>query len=493
MILEIALSFATSALQITADTPQREMVFTQPAQELAFASNTTDLAFTPNAKSLTFDRLVAVLAYTGPTLVSLSTHTDAVGLSFVEAAPPDITLVDSTPVVTLNDPADECSTGADMQFTATPAGGVYTTTTHGGFTDHGDGTATLDVSTAGPGTYDITYTVSFCGCCSASKTVTVSVLTCQIDISGRIIWEKNYLTTQDGVPLVTCTLSGDSILSDDSDTTGYYVISPSGGSNFVITPRKNRSVADGALNGVTAADASRIIQHVSGAFPITGPYKLIAADINNSHNVSSQDANLINQAIIGNPIAQSLFINRTWVFVPKSYVFPDPQNPWSMGPPYFPQTITLTGIGDNTPNQDFIACKLGDVNSTAVPSFKSMVAPGIISAQNRSVSEGQVFTVSFKGSFTALAAQFQLDYEGLELVKLTEVGATAGAYTAGAIKCAMSLHDSAPVNACLFKAKFRATASGLLSDMITLSADGLPAKLFSGSYTEGPLTLKFSK
>ncbi|MBK8195609.1 MAG: hypothetical protein IPK76_21265 [Lewinellaceae bacterium] len=63
------------------------------------------------------------------------------------------------PAVTLNDPADVCLTGADMNFTGTPtdANGSFTTTAGAGFTDNGNGTAVLDVSAAGIGTYDDIY------------------------------------------------------------------------------------------------------------------------------------------------------------------------------------------------------------------------------------------------------------------------------------------------------------------------------------------------
>jgi hypothetical protein len=80
------------------------------------------------------------------------------------------------PSVTLNDPADVCIDGADMNFIATPAGGVFTTTAAVGFTSNGAaGTATLDVSAAGAGTYDVTYTYTDANGCDASQTVSVTV------------------------------------------------------------------------------------------------------------------------------------------------------------------------------------------------------------------------------------------------------------------------------------------------------------------------------
>jgi hypothetical protein len=80
------------------------------------------------------------------------------------------------PVVTLNDPADVCIDGADMSFTASPVGGVFTTTAPAGFTSNGAaGTASLDVSAAGVGTYTVTYTYTDGNGCDAFQTVSVTI------------------------------------------------------------------------------------------------------------------------------------------------------------------------------------------------------------------------------------------------------------------------------------------------------------------------------
>jgi hypothetical protein len=80
------------------------------------------------------------------------------------------------PVVIINDPADVCIDGADMNFTATPVDGTFSTTAVAGFTSDGAlGTATLDVSAAGAGTYDVTYDYTDGNGCMASQTVSVTV------------------------------------------------------------------------------------------------------------------------------------------------------------------------------------------------------------------------------------------------------------------------------------------------------------------------------
>ena len=84
--------------------------------------------------------------------------------------------VNPLPVVTLNDPADVCIDGSDMNFTGTPAGGTFSTTAGAGFTaNNAAGTAVLDVSAAGAGTYDVTYSYTDGNGCPASRTVSVTV------------------------------------------------------------------------------------------------------------------------------------------------------------------------------------------------------------------------------------------------------------------------------------------------------------------------------
>ena len=51
--------------------------------------------------------------------------------------------------------------------------GVFTPTT--GLTDHGDGTATLDLDVAGVGTHSITYTYTDGNGCDAFETVSVEI------------------------------------------------------------------------------------------------------------------------------------------------------------------------------------------------------------------------------------------------------------------------------------------------------------------------------
>ncbi len=333
---------------------------------------------------------------------------------------------------------------------------------------------------------------------------TVTVLNCS-DISGKVIWEGDRLTTMSGVKDVTVTLSGDASDVDITPANGLYSLTANMGTNFTITPVKNKPMPD-AINGLSAADASRIQQHVIFTFPITDPYKLIAADPNQTNTVTTADANLITQAVLGNPAAQNTFINKTWRFVPKAYVFPTPTDPFM---PAFPETITLT-MGGAT-NQDFIGIKLGDVNNTANPlnfGGGGTAAPQLVwTVQDQWLeADGEVVAEFRANNFDdLLALQFALSFDPaqLQLLDIETIpgspmqAANFGTYNlaAGEIRAVLpmattlSLVDGTPV----FRLKFKALQGGVkLSEVMQLNNAVLVGEAYTGDYTPGPVELAYA-
>ena len=113
-----------------------------------------------------------------PTSTTVYTVTiiDANGCETID----QVLVVVNDPAATISDPIDQCVDGSDMVFSATPVPGTvagdsgeYTPLT--GLVDNGDGTATLDVDVAGPGTYTIEYTYSDDNGCPAVATTEVTV------------------------------------------------------------------------------------------------------------------------------------------------------------------------------------------------------------------------------------------------------------------------------------------------------------------------------
>ncbi|MFN4080215.1 MAG: M43 family zinc metalloprotease, partial [Saprospiraceae bacterium] len=175
-------------------------------------------------------------------------------------------------------------------------------------------------------------------------------------ISGNISWEHN----GNGVNNVTVNITGPDNASGSTAISGDYELCMEADGTYTITPSKPHANVAQLLNGVTAADVLRIQQHVSNTMPLLGPFKRIAADVNANNLISSQDASILSQAIKGNPAAQAQ-IPKSWRFVPVSHVFTNPLSPWG-----YPQSI-VAYVDTETPDQDFVGIKIGDVNGSANP------------------------------------------------------------------------------------------------------------------------------
>jgi hypothetical protein len=173
-------------------------------------------------------------------------------------------------------------------------------------------------------------------------------------LSGRIKSE-----TGSGIRSVTIASQGPINATQTTGINGNYSQIVQAASSYVITPSKTNDTI--AANGVTTLDILLIQRHIQGTQLLSSPYKIIAADVNNSSTVTSLDVNLINSLILGN--IRRFPNNRLWAFVPHDHVFTNPRNPFP-----FPSSRSYTSTS-NQSNQDFIGMRLGDVNNSYNPSI----------------------------------------------------------------------------------------------------------------------------
>jgi len=82
----------------------------------------------------------------------------------------------ANPMVTISDPDDRCTGGADAVFVGGPiTTGNFDSDAMTGFTDNNDGTATLDVGVAGVGTYTVNYNYTDDNGCTGTASSEISV------------------------------------------------------------------------------------------------------------------------------------------------------------------------------------------------------------------------------------------------------------------------------------------------------------------------------
>lgn len=256
----------------------------------------------------------------------------------------------------------------------------------------------------------VTYTVTDEVGNTATCTFTVSV-NC-LTISGRIIWEHDgtsgvkdaTVNVQNVAP--TPAFSG----SDLSDTNGFYEVTVPVDGDYRVRPVKNIN----RLNGVTAADATRITNHVNFSNPITNPYKKVCADVNRSGIINTQDASLITQSIAGNPTALAVF-NVFWRFTPTDFVMPATAH---QNVPVFPESKDVNLVGLDAVNIDFFGMKIGDVaDPWANPQNLQSPSPLVWVIQDQVLVAGTEVDLNFAASnFNDLAAyQFALDFDPMQL------------------------------------------------------------------------------
>lgn len=262
------------------------------------------------------------------------------------------------------------------------------------------------------------------------------------------------------------------------------------GSNITVTPIKD----DNPLNGVSTYDLVLISRHILGLEPITTPYRMIAADANKSNSITTFDIVELRKLILG--IYQDLPNNTSWRFVVKTYVFPDPANPFEA---FFPENKSVLNFQPAASPFDFVAVKVGDINGNALSnSFLEtedrLAGRLLFAVDDRPVQAGEAFAVTFQAAEAVQGGQFTLQYPGLEVVGI-EPGATLRGDNFAVFPDQQALTSAWESNTpAAFTIRFRARKSGELSQMLRLSSRITRAEAYALT-TADPLevALQFNK
>lgn len=113
-------------------------------------------------------------------------------------------------------------------------------------------------------------------------------------------------------------------------------------------------------NGVSGLDILDIQRHILSLQDLVGPYRRLAADVNDSGSISALDIIAMRRVVLAVSMEFGPGIE-AWKFIPRDYDFPDPEDPWS---PLPPATISSGNIADLL-DVEVWAMKRGDVNDSA--------------------------------------------------------------------------------------------------------------------------------
>jgi len=285
----------------------------------------------------------------------------------------------------------------------------------------------------------------------------------------------------EGIKDVNVLLSGDltaSTLTDVSGVFSFDALSPN--ESFVLDFEKNTN----PWNGVTTQDIVVIRKHILGLEYLDSPYKLLAADVNNSGSVTGLDMALIRSLILLNIME---FPNHdSWKIVDGNHIFLDPTQPWNGS---IATSVTIDNI-DADRFYNMIGIKMGDVNNSAQPwnllNSETRARDGelTLSVDNQEVRIGEEFVVDFRAKeFKKMVAyQFTLDFEedklsftGLEkgiLENMSEQNIGTRFLENGKLTIAWSTSEGENINddEPLFFLKFQAKQKGNFSEMLEINS-----------------------
>ncbi len=114
------------------------------------------------------------------------------------------------------------------------------------------------------------------------------------------------------------------------------------------------------INGLSTLDIVYIQKHLLGIKELNNPYKLIAADVNNSGNITASDILELRKMILGE--YDTFKNNNSWKFIPKDYRFENTNDPYHFDP------VIKLGNLDGNKNTGFTGVKIGDINNSAITS-----------------------------------------------------------------------------------------------------------------------------
>jgi len=289
-------------------------------------------------------------------------------------------------------------------------------------------------------------------------------------------------------------------MTSTSNSGGYQFTNLPIGMDYTVTPTLNTS----PLNGVTTYDLLLINQHILGSVPLNSPYKLIAADANRSGAVTVSDIVEIRKVILH--VLDDFPNNNSWRFVDASYTFPNPANPFAT---VFPEVCNINDLTTASPNVNFVAVKIGDVNGSAVTNNMDEPAEDrnnidfSFQAADREIKAGETFTVDFSANLAGmLGYQFTLNFDksALRFDKLVPVAATSienyGLSRLAEGVVTTSWHQLAAPSIgeteTQFTMTFTALKDGMLSQLTNINSSYTLAESYEKGGLVRPVVLEFS-
>ena len=312
------------------------------------------------------------------------------------------------------------------------------------------------------------------------------------------------ISTEDGdeVADVTVTLEGgiapDAVTGDN----GLFAFPdmPFGGS-YTVIPSNN----DNPLNGISTYDILLIQKYIQGVRPLNSAYKVIAADVNNTEEVTALDIIELRRLLLG---YYSEFQNNTsWRFIDADHNFTDDSNPWNID---FPEEYVIDPFEEHMMDVDFRAVKIGDVNGSAstnglIETEDRTGGAMTVSLLDQKINRGDLIRVPVQVNEAEKFQAYQygwtfdasaLNYEGYSRGALqldesffgtlaVESGQLSTMWFATAAQKQMTTMDV------LYTLEFTAMADGYLSDYLNITEDYIASEAVTRAEEQTEVNLEY--
>lgn len=340
--------------------------------------------------------------------------------------------------------------------------------------------------------------------CPVNVWVYDSVQLCGFDmvtpraVGGKIVTEEN-----EGVPNIAIGLSSNTVnYFRGSDERGNFYFENFELENYNLIP--DNHFENNVRNGVSTLDVLFLQKHVLGLKPFDSPYKLIAADVNSSGDITAFDMLLLRQLILS--VIDEFPNTPSWKFVDAAYVFDEEIDPLQQD---IATSIPLdmTKLGPQLDNR-FIAVKIGDLNNSVnlEPSARirsnGEVNRSIFSVGNQQLTKGELVEVPFTitQDITMEGLQFALKFEESKLSFLditSDLDISEHHYFVKDGVLTFSWTQPEALNLLVgevpFKLTFLAKESGALEEAISLTDNQLVAEIYSDNSSITPFSINWSK
>lgn len=181
----------------------------------------------------------------------------------------------------------------------------------------------------------------------------IDVNSATIQLAGKVL----YYDMSTAIPGVSVILSGGEAGMVTTEDDGVFRFTVPPGADYEVTVESTEESSP--RQGVTTFDIALIRRHILGIASLDSPYKILAADVNDSSSVTTLDIALIRRLILA---IQDTFPDGLWKFARSDFEFGDPLKPWP-----FESSRSYSNLSGDVLDQDFVAMKHGDVNHSWTP------------------------------------------------------------------------------------------------------------------------------